>query len=276
MEFKYEQLADFCYYCGQICHTESIYNNKRADERNNALKEGQFGGWLRGLSGRYSSKRDEGRGLGKMSDLGGVEASGVRKVREEPPSQRLHEAQLQSCEGMGSKAVESAGMGEGVSERVQNISPMTHHIVLTPSKGGLGETEYGSKGREGSGRSVNLGSAGECSMGENGMLSEVMDLIEIPVCRDETRIPLADITSKNNGVGNHGKGKVSRKWKRGVRKVGDSRESVNSFGPHAGSGCTKRTWQLCDEEESENPGVCLKVSVRGLNRVSTLLIFRWG
>lgn len=45
VDFKYEQLADFCYYCGQVGHIESISNTKRADERNNALKECQFRGW---------------------------------------------------------------------------------------------------------------------------------------------------------------------------------------------------------------------------------------
>lgn len=71
MDFKYEQLADFCYYCGRVGHTEHICNTKGEDVRNNAIKEGQFGEWLRGLSGRYRSKEDEDRGSGKMRGLGG-------------------------------------------------------------------------------------------------------------------------------------------------------------------------------------------------------------
>lgn len=85
VDFKYEQLANFCYYCRQIGHSERLFNTKEEDVRNDALKIGQFGEWLRGMSGRYRSKGDEGKVFDKLRDQGRKVVNGEMKAREEQP-----------------------------------------------------------------------------------------------------------------------------------------------------------------------------------------------
>lgn len=47
IDFRYEQLPTFCYYCGCIGHHERICTVKKVDFEQHYLKEAQFGAWLR-------------------------------------------------------------------------------------------------------------------------------------------------------------------------------------------------------------------------------------
>ncbi|KAK6119862.1 hypothetical protein DH2020_046409 [Rehmannia glutinosa] len=47
VEFKYENLQSFCFYCGHIGHTKRNCQMRKLDIENNNLNEGQFGEWLR-------------------------------------------------------------------------------------------------------------------------------------------------------------------------------------------------------------------------------------
>ncbi|KAK6133116.1 hypothetical protein DH2020_033155 [Rehmannia glutinosa] len=47
LDFKYENMQNFCFYCGLIGHLEKGCNTRRDDLRNNDIKDGQFGDWLR-------------------------------------------------------------------------------------------------------------------------------------------------------------------------------------------------------------------------------------
>lgn len=83
--------------------------------------------------------------------------------------------------------------------------------MLAPIQDVIMETGNESQGREDEDNSTKKELNGSGTNLENGLLSKIMDLIDIPVHRDDTRIPLVDITSHDNMVGNSGKGKVSRK-----------------------------------------------------------------
>lgn len=47
VEFKYEKLLVFCYYCGKIGHQERSCERKVDDARGGKVVEGQYGNWLR-------------------------------------------------------------------------------------------------------------------------------------------------------------------------------------------------------------------------------------
>lgn len=47
LEFRYEQLATFCYYCGKIGHLERNCGKKRQDTSEGQLQEDQYGEWIR-------------------------------------------------------------------------------------------------------------------------------------------------------------------------------------------------------------------------------------
>lgn len=45
--FKYEQIQNFCFYCGKMGHGEKICEQRNGDVKRGSLKEGQFGEWLK-------------------------------------------------------------------------------------------------------------------------------------------------------------------------------------------------------------------------------------
>lgn len=47
INFKYEQLSYFYFYCGMIRHGERMCGKKKEDSQNSNLIEDQFGEWLR-------------------------------------------------------------------------------------------------------------------------------------------------------------------------------------------------------------------------------------
>lgn len=52
MDFRYEQLPDFCFYCGCVGHVEKGCEQRRVDVAANRLKIGQYGLWMRAGYGR--------------------------------------------------------------------------------------------------------------------------------------------------------------------------------------------------------------------------------
>lgn len=47
IEFKYEQLPLFCFYCRTIGHNEKLCGQRRMDVEQNCVKTDQYGHWLR-------------------------------------------------------------------------------------------------------------------------------------------------------------------------------------------------------------------------------------
>lgn len=52
VEFKYENMAAFCYYCGFVGHTEKLCSKRKGNSRSGQLLEGQYGEWLKADSNR--------------------------------------------------------------------------------------------------------------------------------------------------------------------------------------------------------------------------------
>lgn len=68
MDFAYELLPTFCYYCGIIGHAEKICDRKIGDARTDSLCEGQYGQWLRVSPGK-GGKREEPLNYGQSKGL---------------------------------------------------------------------------------------------------------------------------------------------------------------------------------------------------------------
>lgn len=49
VDFRYEKLPTFGFYCGVVGHQEKSCEKKTVDAQNDGLREGQFGDWLRAL-----------------------------------------------------------------------------------------------------------------------------------------------------------------------------------------------------------------------------------
>lgn len=71
VDFKYKQLATFCYYCGRIGHSDRLCAKRGENLRKKELKEGQYGVWLKGVSRRSNNKESEGRLSAKFNVIRG-------------------------------------------------------------------------------------------------------------------------------------------------------------------------------------------------------------
>lgn len=52
VDFKYEQVPTFCFYCGLIGHQERLCHRKMEDAREDRVCEGQYGEWMRAIGSK--------------------------------------------------------------------------------------------------------------------------------------------------------------------------------------------------------------------------------
>ncbi|CAA0806580.1 Unknown protein [Striga hermonthica] len=102
VDFRYEGLLSFCFYCGRIRHRDKSCSVKKEDINSNMLKLGQFGDWLRtfGLS--------QGDSRGSRPSLGEKSGSEVKLSRTQANEHEIYES-----EGKGHSVGTSSKSGTG-------------------------------------------------------------------------------------------------------------------------------------------------------------------
>lgn len=83
VDFRYENLPAFCFYCGRIGHPERSCEHKMEDSKNNCIVEGQYGGWLR-VQPVKGSKIETGTKGGSFEKLGNSSAQIEGRVVSNP------------------------------------------------------------------------------------------------------------------------------------------------------------------------------------------------
>lgn len=81
MDLKYEQIANFCYYCGRVEHSDRLCSSRGEDLRRNGLKESQYGECLKG-SRRSDDKVGERKYTTNMNRSRGEKEKGARREGE--------------------------------------------------------------------------------------------------------------------------------------------------------------------------------------------------
>lgn len=93
VDFRYENLAMFCFYCGKVGHYESGCVVRRLDANQSSLVENQYGEWLRAETGRSSLRQSK-----QLMQLkqGGLTASQSRtQAHREPRKQEKENKDLE-------------------------------------------------------------------------------------------------------------------------------------------------------------------------------------
>lgn len=209
VDFKYEQIAAFCFYCGRVGHSERVCASRGEDLHLNKLKNGQYGEWLKGVGRSSEGKTGGGRLIHNMvhsreeqNDGGrGEEGDSVRGIaRAAGEKGRLEEQQSEK----GVREGASFGVGDQANqEKVQQLGQNTGGDRVEEVRRGEG-----------------LRKLGECSKlmeiewkhreTEKGAYCNQVELINIPV-QGGSREPLANITNFEIQQGAVAKAKGSRK-----------------------------------------------------------------
>lgn len=131
VEFKYENLAMFCYYCGRVGHNEKICEERKRDAIRGQLQEGQFGNWSKADARRLRPKqysngiegRKDDRGVRivtKLDDRAGEkkEAVGFESKREKAVSAKMNGTECKTYVGEKHERVfrRSGSMGVKLTE----------------------------------------------------------------------------------------------------------------------------------------------------------------
>lgn len=75
VEFKYNKLPIFCFYCGVVGHPERVCELKMFDTKERQVSEGQYGDWIRAAMQIGGEKKGNWRELPKALLKGEREAA---------------------------------------------------------------------------------------------------------------------------------------------------------------------------------------------------------
>lgn len=84
VDFRYEHLPTFCFYCGKVGHPEKICDQKMRDSQGNCICEDQYGAWLRAIVSK-GGRRGEPKGgaLNLVSGQATIQGEGA-ELRQRP------------------------------------------------------------------------------------------------------------------------------------------------------------------------------------------------
>ncbi|CAA0827193.1 Unknown protein [Striga hermonthica] len=158
VHFKYENLLNFCYYCGRIGHADRNCALKKEDVKKNSLNTGQFGEWLRASVFGYMGGRSPNKS-GKNEWENSTEGQ-MRLSSRPAPSTEDREHTPDHSKRVGMESSES----DVRSRSLENVDKFVEH-----QKNGSPGSEDGSVG-------VSPHKMGSSSgMGNENMVSGVMD-----------------------------------------------------------------------------------------------------
>lgn len=83
VDFQYENLAMFCFYCGKVGHSERMCSTRKADAIAGQVEEGQYGEWLKADVGRVGYRQSilAGKKIMEVDSNLGRERNSFRGVR---------------------------------------------------------------------------------------------------------------------------------------------------------------------------------------------------
>ncbi|CAA0815029.1 Unknown protein [Striga hermonthica] len=119
VDFRYEGLLSFCFYCGRIGYGDRTCSVKKEDINRNMLKLGQFGDWLRTFGFSQGDSRMSWPSLGDKS------GSDVKLSRTQ-----ANEHEINESEGKGhSVGTSSKSVTEGVKDLVVKSLDIPKEVV---------------------------------------------------------------------------------------------------------------------------------------------------
>ncbi|KAK6152882.1 hypothetical protein DH2020_012521 [Rehmannia glutinosa] len=188
VDFRYENLQSFCFYCGWVGHIKRGCQARREDIKTDKLIEGQFGEWLRATE-LYTSK-------GNQKPLRAN--SPIKKMTQQRCGLE-HENKSQSMDIPNTSNVQDKNLEDKIREETSG-SPVS---VLTPSSLVVANSNADFEILRT--RVGNLDSPRARWNKENGMHIDNLEMVDLVVQMDGKRTPFKEIQYTTKMKGNFGK-----------------------------------------------------------------------
>lgn len=253
VDFKYEQLASFCYYCGRIGHSDRLCAKRGEDLRKRELNEGQYGDWLKGVSGRISNRGSEGSLSVKFNAMRGENDKKAQRGAEHGRLKELYVPVVHNeFEGSTLPVQRLEESTRSENEMLQATSLLLD-FHQKPCRDKIGEPG-GMLGMNDSEIQPKAMTDDWCNRDkENFLASDSLVLVDIPIVHGKERLPLDSLTNLGYCQGVPAKGKGGRKWKRLAFKP-EQRGGVSvQLRVQDTAEGSKRPWKLRDEAGDVSP-----------------------